>query len=307
MYQTDITAQRIVLQSPQAEAEIFCFGALLNRYQILLAEGGWHNAVAAFYSTDHARSSLTDAFRSAKLSPFPCRLNQGRYIYAGQSRQTGRHIVNGHAIHGLLYDAEFAVAGSGSDAQSAWVELTYDFSGSSGYPFAYRLNIVYRLSEQGLGIATTVTNNGTETMPLADGWHPYFSLGGSIDEHSLYAAAAEQLEFNDELLPTGRVLPDSRFQAALPLNGIELDNSFVLNGQSADQPACTLQRGNLILDIFAETGYPLLQLYIPPERDCIAIENLSGAPDCFNNGIGLTELAPAHSTTFRCRYRLYQR
>lgn len=306
MYQTTATPSRILLQSSEASVEIFPFGALLNRYEIRLSDGSRHNAVAAYADPAAARAQITDAFRSAKLSPFPCRLNQGRYTFAGETRQTGRHLANGHALHGLLYDAPFQNVHTGCDHQAAWVRLEYLFSGSTGYPFPFHMAVHYRLAAQGLSLTTTVRNLGDKTLPLADGWHPYFHLGGGIDGHRLAINAAERLEFDAELLPSGRRLPDSRFQAAASLNGVELDNSFVLLDPAAQTPACTLTSGRLALDVYAEQNYPLLQVYIPPERDSIALENLSGAPDCFNNGIGLIELPPAESVSFRCRYRLYE-
>lgn len=304
MYQTQATRTRILLQSHRAEVEIFPFGALLNRYEIRLSDGSRHNAVAAYADPAAAHTQITQAFRSAKLSPFPCRLNQGRYTFAGETRQTGRHMANGHALHGLLYDAPFKTVHTGCDREAAWVRLEYLFSGSPGYPFPYHIAVTYRLFSQGLSLTTTVRNLGEHTLPLADGWHPYFTLGPGIDGHRLAIHSAERLEFDADLLPTGRTLPENRFQAGASLNGVELDNSFILQGQSAQTPACTLMSGRLALDVYAEQNYPLLQVYIPPERDCIAIENLSGAPDCFNNGIGLTELPPDESISFRCRYRL---
>jgi aldose 1-epimerase len=45
-----------------------------------------------------------------------------------------------------------------------------------------------------------------------------------------------------------------------------------------------------------------LQIYTPATRDSIAVENLSGAPDCFNNGMGLLLLQPGHSQIFTVRY-----
>ena len=113
-----------------------------------------------------------------------------------------------------------------------------------------------------------------------------------------------QLEFDADLLPTGARLSDNRFTEAASLRGIELDNSFELNGNGGTRPACTLRHGARRLDIFAEENYPLLQIYIPPERTSIALENLSGAPDCFNNGIGLTILPPGGEKRFTARYRL---
>ena len=51
-----------------------------------------------------------------------------------------------------------------------------------------------------------------------------------------------------------------------------------------------------------DASYPYLQIYTPPGRDSIAVENLSGAPDCFNNKMGLHLLQPAHSQIFTVRY-----
>ena len=60
----------------------------------------------------------------------------------------------------------------------------------------------------------------------------------------------------------------------------------------------------IALDIYAEQNYPYLQMYTPPHRNSIAIENLSGTPDCFNNGMGLMELAPGESARFVTRYKI---
>jgi aldose 1-epimerase len=47
-----------------------------------------------------------------------------------------------------------------------------------------------------------------------------------------------------------------------------------------------------------------LQIFTPDSRQSIAIENLSGAPDCFNNGMGLVLLAPNSSKTFSVIYQV---
>jgi aldose 1-epimerase len=57
------------------------------------------------------------------------------------------------------------------------------------------------------------------------------------------------------------------------------------------------------LSIFTNSHYPYLQIYTPPHRKSIALENLSGAPDCFNNGMGLLMLPPNRSQTFTVWYQ----
>jgi len=60
----------------------------------------------------------------------------------------------------------------------------------------------------------------------------------------------------------------------------------------------------LELYIYPDRAYPYLQVYTPPHRKSIAIENLSSAPDAFNNKIGLIELGPEDSQAFQTRYRI---
>lgn len=301
MFQIESHDGRIILQSTTMQAEILPFGALLNRFEIALPEGGRHNLIAGFDHEADARARITQGFFSAKLSPFACRLRHGRYTFEGRSYQTGKHLLNGHAIHGLLYDAPFVPADSGADAECAWVELVYDYAGNeAGFPFPYRLNVRYSLFSDGLQIATTAENTGTSALPLADGWHPYFRLDGTADDWALSIAGSRKLVFDADLLPTGETEHDTRFLEPRNLAGVELDNSFL---PEHGRTAARLVGRRLELAVDAEENYPLLQIYIPPERTSIAIENLSGAPDCFNNGIGLVTLAPGQSRRFSLRYR----
>lgn len=302
MFNIQINPQSLVLQSETHQAEIFPFGAILNRFAVR-QNGDWRNVIAAFADENQARSQITNGFRSAKLSPFACRLNESRYVFENTEHICEKHVLNGHAIHGLMYDADFAVQNHGADEHGAWLELSADYANdNSGYPFSYQLNVKYILDNKGLQIETRVHNSGSRALPIADGWHPYFTLGGKVDDWALQINAQQMLEFDENLLPTGKMLPESRFQAAESLHGVELDNSFVLNNQ--DDVSCVLQSDDLILHIHALQNYPYLQIYIPPERDCVAIENLSGAPDCFNNGLGLIVLQADESKQFVARYEL---
>ncbi|PSJ79162.1 aldose 1-epimerase, partial [Neisseria iguanae] len=255
-------------------------------------------------SPQQCRQTMTDGFRSAKLSPFACRVRHGRYVFHGQNYQLeGKFKAAEHALHGLMYDLDFAIVESGADAQSAWVELAADYRyGDNGYPFAYRLNIVYRLNSDGLNVTTCATNTGDTAMPLADGWHPYFTLGGKADDWTMQLNSNARLAFDEDLVANGDILPDTRFQTASSMQGVKLDNSFVL--ADFDKPACVLDGNAVQLRIYPDSSYPYLQIYIPPTRDSIALENLSGAPDCFNNGLGLRVLAVGETQVFHTCYML---
>ncbi len=85
-----------------------------------------------------------------------------------------------------------------------------------------------------------MSHNNKQSIPLADGWHPYFTLGGSVDEWTLQFDSDCQLEYDTDLLPTGKKFKDDRFINGTSLRGIQLDNSFELSTAIA-HPTCILQ------------------------------------------------------------------
>jgi aldose 1-epimerase len=127
---------------------------------------------------------------------------------------------------------------------------------------------------------------------MVDGWHPYFRLGGKVDGWQLQVASDQMMEYDADLIPTGRYVQNDVFASSRPIGDMKLDNGFLL--REGLSPLCTLHNpaNGLKLQFLSQQQYPFLQLYIPDNRESIAIENLSGAPDAFNNGIGLTVLEP---------------
>ena len=140
---------------------------------------------------------------------------------------------------------------------------------------------------------------------MSDGWHPYFKLGETIDSATLQINAKKQVEFNDALVPTGKLIRNKKWFKGAPLKDISLDNSFVLDMEEP-MPHCTLSDEQLGLElyIYPDRSYPYLQVYTPDHRKSIAIENLSSPPDSFNNKMGLIELGPEDSQAFQTRYRI---
>jgi aldose 1-epimerase len=241
------------------------------------------------------------------LSPFVCRIQDGKYHYDGREFEFANKFQDGSAIHGLLFDKPFEVTDEIATETFASVTMQYHYKqDDKGYPFNYNCLIKYQLKQDSLLlIETAVVNTGTQPLPIADGWHPYFTLEGKADEWELYFAAHRMVEFNDKLIPTGNLLPNRNFKKPEKIGDTFLDNCFLLD-RFDGKPSCTLSNpGNgLQLLFFSKKHYPYLQLYTPPHRNSIAIENLSAAPDCFNNGIGLTCLEPGHSQTFVLGYQV---
>lgn len=291
-------------------AEVLVFGALLNALATPTKEGAVFNVVDGYKDVADAKANVTNGFHSAKLSPFVCRLHKGEYSFEGKDFKIDKFYMGESAIHGLLYDAAFKVSATHADENKATLSLVYEYRDQhQGFPFAFDVEVIYRLGTDGrLQLTTHVSNAGSGNMPLNDGWHPYFKVGDTINTASVRFDAREMVEFDESLLPNGKTSQYSSFNEFKPFGDTALDNCFTLNRESYEGvfPAFEIkdEKKGLSLSIFPDASYPYLQIYTPPSRTCIAVENLSSVPDSLNNKTGLIILAPGESRTFSTTYQV---
>lgn len=279
-------------------------GAILNGLYI----SGKINIIDGYSGREDFLKKVHHGFRSAKLSPFVCRLNNATYSWNGKTYLLDKFVLNGSALHGILYDMEFDIMETKADEKQASVILRYQYNGQLlGYPFPFNCTVTYCLSGDGhLMISTHISNPaGAESaLPICDGWHPYFKLGGNVEDWFLEICSDQMMEYNAQLIPTGRYVTNSRYYPGKRIGADALDNGFLL--QDGRSPFCTLKNDSVKVEFIAQQHYPFLQLYIPDSRDSIAIENLSAAPDAFNNGIGLITLDPGQKIDFTVNWRMTQ-
>ncbi len=297
------------MQSPTSLVEILPWcGAILNRWRVQLQNRSWEVIEGYDSPEDFASNCESKGFRSCKLSPYVCRIpDNGLYRYQDQTLHVGKFDLAGASIHGLLYDMPFEIAYYEATDDLAMVALQHHYEGTdAGYPFSYFMEVVYHLlPDNQLKLTTTVYNQHEGPIPIADGWHPYFSLGRPIDELYFEMASDYMVAFDERLVPTGELKPEARFEFMSGLEDISLDNCFLLR-KPLIGPACSLvnTKDKIALYISPEDSYPYLQVYTPPHRKSIAIENLSAAPDAFNNKMGLLILDPDEQATFATTYQI---
>jgi aldose 1-epimerase len=282
------------------------YGAMLHAFAIQ-SKDGLLNIIDNYASKAAIEKDLALSFKSSKLSPFACRIPEGKYLYDGEIFEITNKFVDGTAIHGLLYNKPFLVVDEFADDEQASVLLKYNYrEEDDGYPFSYRCEIRYTLLPKNvLQLQTTIINLDDLAIPMCDGWHPYFKLGGNINNWQFYFNAAAIVEFDEKLVPTGQLLSYEAFNEVKAIADTQLDNCFLLN-EDETYAACTLRnpKNGLQVSFFPDENYRYLQVYTPPHRTSIAIENLSAAPDAFNNKMGLLLLPPRHTHTFTVHYQL---
>jgi len=284
-------------------------GALLHSFSIKTT-AGQINIIDNYKSLDNLKKTMRSVHKSSKLSPFVCRIQDGKYHYNNQELEFMEKFPDGSAIHGILFDRPFEITDEIAAENEASVTMQYRYKADNkGYPFHYNCLVKYHLKENGrLQIETAVLNTGKEDIPISDGWHPYFTMGGKLDNWELSFKASKMVEFDQKLIPTGKLIPNQQFLKSEKIAETFLDNCFLIDNPNGESACRLLNPDNgLELSFYPDKHYPFLQIYTPPHRESIAIENLSSAPDAFNNKMGLTILAPGHSQTFTIGYQLSKR
>lgn len=302
--------EKIILKDNSANTSVVILpscGAILHAFEIF-HNGNGVNVIQSYSSEDDFKNNHeSKGFLGSKLSPFVCRLHHGKYKFGEKKYTIEKFYLDKSAIHGLIYDKAFTLASETSNNLHACVTMKYEYrKEDAGYPFNYDCVITWQLEKENkLLVTTECINKDKGLIPMQDGWHPYFNLGDSIDDLQLEFQSKEMVEFNSNLIPTQNLIPYSEFTSLKKIDDTFFDNCFTLN-IDACQPLCVLRNPlkKIEIEIYPGKSYPYLQIYIPPHRKTIAIENLSGAPDAFNNGMGFITLEPGESALFKTSYKI---
>ena len=246
-------------------------------------------------------------FKSAKLIPFPNRIEDGKYSFNGKEYQLPINKPDeNHAIHGFIWNKNLALRNKEIRDKYASVKFVYIYDGSlPGYPFKTEILITYFLTaEEGFRCTTEIKNIDRCVIPVGDGWHPYFKTNGKVDELMLKIPAKCKTDVDSRMIPTGKRLPYNDYIHLTKIGDTKFDTGFPItqNGGSVTTEIYD-PKIDLKIKIWQETGkwkYNYLQIYIPPSRKSIAIEPMTCKINGFNNKKGLIVLQPNES--FKASY-----
>src|SRR4029453_4730522 len=147
------------------------------------------------------------------LAPWANRLDEQAF-YANGTRhafdmELGNIRGNAIPIHGFVTTTDrWQVFRVESDTSSAWVTSRLDFyrypDWMRQWPFAHTIEITHRLRDGVLEVSTEIRNLSASPMPVAVGFHPYFTLTDSPrDEWTLSLAARTHWILTPLKVPTG--------------------------------------------------------------------------------------------------------
>ena len=235
--------------------------------------------------------------KNTVLYPFPNRLKDGSYHWAGKSyRFFANESLTNTALHGFGQDKPMKVTMVEAEESSAVFTCLYtDYGTDEAYPFRFSVEMTFTLADDtGFTLQLAFRNHDEQSIPAGLGWHPYFTLGPKADAFKLQMPECQLVGIDERMLPTGKTYEYDEFSTLRPVGITVLDNCFALPVQEG-KAEVMLQGERGTLHYWQETGagkYNFLQVFIPPLRHCIALEPMTCAPDAFNNGMGLARLEP---------------
>ncbi len=226
----------------------------------------------------------------AVMLPFANRIRNGEYGWEGKKYHLPRNSGN-NSIHGLTRDVEWNIAHRGKST----VSLTYSLI-SDGYPVPLFLKVIYHLTGSDFKVTFEARNEGKTLAPFMAGMHPYFNFSGPWSLESQRNLL--MLNYKD------RYFPDGTFESLKPddvgsASGKTYDNTFI-----AGSPIVLKSKGQRIRITPDEMPYLVVYNGEYSRGKSVALEPMTGAPNSFNNRIGLIIIPPGESFSCGSKFQL---
>lgn len=294
------SGQQWTIKSGDHEAVVVQVGGGVRTYRVAGAD----------VVDGYAETEMAPASHGQILAPWPNRIRDGRYVYAGEPRQLALTEPATHnALHGLVNWARWrkAEAGHAGPASGDEVILEYDLPPQPGYPWPLALRTTWTVGPGGLRAYHAVTSLATAPCPFGFSVHPYlFVPGVAIGDLSLRVPARSRLLVDGRLLPIGAArVAGGEFDYTEPrrIGRAVLDTAFGdvirdADGGSAVVLSASDGRG---VRLWADSAFGWWQLFtsdtLPGERHrrSIAVEPMTCPPDAFRSGRDLVTLEPGQT------------
>ena len=300
----------VPLTGPQYEIEAGQYRATVTELGAGLRELVFNGQpVIACYDADE----LPPAGAGQLLTPWPNRIDGGRYVFGGTEYQLAlTEPGRGNAIHGLTRWTAWTAVRQDTSA----VRLRSAPHGQQGYPFGLEIEAEYALDPAtGLRVTVAARNRGSHAAPYGTGSHPYLTVRtASVDGCELTLPADSWLPMDDRGIPSGSPEPVDGtvydFRKPRVIGTTRLDHALTELSRGGDGRAWAYldaggeaPGGGRRVGLWADEGYRWLQVFtgdpLRPDmrRKAVAIEPMTCPPNAFVTADDLLVLEPGETVT----------
>jgi aldose 1-epimerase len=222
------------------------------------------------------------------LHPWANRLAGDTYDAAGTTVSlaglTLPHDPNGLPIHGNLFAVPFEVKQTNDTRIVATLDYGSHPDKLRAFPFPHLLTVDVRLHPtRGLNIVTQVEPTSDRAVPISFGWHPFVQLPNAPRaEWELRWPACEHVEVDERIIPTGARTPQPPQKE--PVAARTFDDHYALGSDRTFRISAGSGKRRRTLTLQFDPSYPFAQLFVPPDRDFVAIEPMTAEIDALGHG-----------------------
>ena len=264
------------------------YGAALNQF-VVYGKNGFQNVVFGY----NREEDFVKLYRSVVLSPFPNRIEDGKFTFNNKEYNLPiNRPQENNALHGFLYNKAFKITESKIVGDSIELELQHQAVATEYFPFSYTQTVEYQWNGAELLQVTCKIKNTSETaMPYGLGWHPYFTLGENVNDWQLQFPAKNIFEVDERNIPKGTKTDYKKFDSLSTIASEQFDDCFEIENSKPTILKNSAKEIELKITFpESDLAYDYLQIYTPKERNSIAIEPMTCAPNAFNNKEGICVL-----------------
>lgn len=273
---------QVTIKNDSISLTVLDFGAIIQKLEVRNKVGNMTNIVAGY---DEPIKYLDDKkAMGACIGRYAGRISQGGFVLEGKRypiyAKDGVHLHGGKIGFGKKYWKIEKV----HDGEEPFVRLTYlSVDMEEGYPGNLQVSVTYKLSGNVLHIDHRATTDKTTVVNLTN--HSYFRLDDAdkIDDYELQLNCSQVLETQENLLPTGKLLPVKNskydFQKRRKIGESRLDDPLVIGKNSNIVGYVYSEKSGISMQVI--TNQPAVVVYTPPEfaAICFETQNYPDAPN----------------------------
>lgn len=258
------------------------YGATIQKLLVKGKDGNYNNVVVGF--NHPSRYLLDDNVLGASVGRYAGRISNGGfeldrekfYLY----HEDGVHLHGGkEGFHHKYWTIDEV-----KNDDSPSVKLSYKSKHlEEGYPGNLTVSVTYKLMNNALQVIYEGTTDRSTVINLTN--HSYFKLDSNpyIDDYELQLNCPYRLEMNENLLPTGDIIPvrKSEYDFLLPRKiGVQRLNAVFIKDIGNEKVAEVHSKTSGI-SIKVYSNQPALVLYTPSDFPgiCFETQNYPDAPN----------------------------
>lgn len=243
------------------------------------------------------------------LSPFPGRVDNGKYQFEGKKyKLVGFKLYEKETpLHVFVREEEWKIIKKNKSS----IKLEYAFDqkkySKQGYPFSLIYSVEYLLEKKGLIVKIKVKNSGNRTAPFSIGFHPYLRVVPKVDQTVWQVPAKKLVEYGPDLKPSGKLLDVGKtkfdFRVGRKINNLVIDNCFtdlIWDKKGIFISKLADLKGKSEISVWQDKNFPYFQAYSSDtiktknRRKSLALEPQSSSPFAINiPSLGLIKLKPS--------------